>query len=393
MIAQFRQAAQGLTQFASAASRASQSVNGLRTGVRNAAGSITSLRAPTSAADRELTKMRNSGRIAASSLQGVTAPANQASRGLDGVRKSAQAADGAMGRIRGSAAGAGGGLNQVRNQAAQADGAFARTRGGADTFNKSLDGLKGSADRGRDSLQAVKGRADDVERSVGLAGKTASGGKSLFGDLASGLTGAKGAQEGLNGAFKASAIGAVIALVLPLIEHFGGLEGIAQRLGPVVMGAFQNIRDGLGPIMEAIKTIISVPLRVFFSGINAAIEILNKIKVTVPGWVPGIGGKKFGIDIPPFNPPLLAEGGIVSARSGGTLAVIGEGREAEAVIPLSKLDSMLRRDGRAGAADRDLLNELLLAVRSLAAQPVVVAVDGQVIARATRLGERQLARR
>ena len=36
--------------------------------------------------------------------------------------------------------------------------------------------------------------------------------------------------------------------------------------------------------------------------------------------------------------PFLAEGGIVT---GPTLAMIGEGRESEAVIPLSKLDNMM----------------------------------------------------
>jgi len=38
------------------------------------------------------------------------------------------------------------------------------------------------------------------------------------------------------------------------------------------------------------------------------------------------------------NIPALAEGGIVT---GPTLALIGEGRESEAVIPLSKLDNMM----------------------------------------------------
>jgi hypothetical protein len=42
-------------------------------------------------------------------------------------------------------------------------------------------------------------------------------------------------------------------------------------------------------------------------------------------------------DIPQVKIPRLAEGGIVT---GPTLAMIGEGREPEAVIPLSKLGSM-----------------------------------------------------
>ena len=40
--------------------------------------------------------------------------------------------------------------------------------------------------------------------------------------------------------------------------------------------------------------------------------------------------------------PALAEGGVVT---GPTLALIGEGRESEAVIPLSKLNTMMEGGG------------------------------------------------
>ncbi len=52
------------------------------------------------------------------------------------------------------------------------------------------------------------------------------------------------------------------------------------------------------------------------------------------------------------TPPTLAEGGIIPAVPGGTNAIIGEAGENEAVIPLSKLDSMLARaGGGTGAGD------------------------------------------
>ena len=44
--------------------------------------------------------------------------------------------------------------------------------------------------------------------------------------------------------------------------------------------------------------------------------------------------------------PALAKGGVVT---GPTLAMIGEGRESEAVLPLSKLDAMLGNSGKGGA--------------------------------------------
>jgi hypothetical protein len=69
-------------------------------------------------------------------------------------------------------------------------------------------------------------------------------------------------------------------------------------------------------------------------GLNAAIKglniILDGIDSAAGPWI------NFG-SIPEVSLPRLAEGGIVT---GPTIAMIGEGREPEAVIPLSKLGSM-----------------------------------------------------
>jgi hypothetical protein len=58
--------------------------------------------------------------------------------------------------------------------------------------------------------------------------------------------------------------------------------------------------------------------------------ILDGIDKAAGPWV------NFG-EIPNVKLPRLAEGGIVT---GPTIAMIGEGREPEAIIPLSKLASM-----------------------------------------------------
>lgn len=54
------------------------------------------------------------------------------------------------------------------------------------------------------------------------------------------------------------------------------------------------------------------------------------ISIDVPDWVPGIGGRHFGIDMEEMKIPRLATGGITNRP---TTALIGEaGREA--VLPL-----------------------------------------------------------
>ena len=91
------------------------------------------------------------------------------------------------------------------------------------------------------------------------------------------------------------------------------------------------IFDGIG---GAFKGVINAVISAMEKGLNFAIKGLNTIldgidKAAGP-WV------NFGT-IPEVSLPRLAEGGIVT---GPTIAMIGEGREPEAVIPLSKLGSM-----------------------------------------------------
>ena len=85
-----------------------------------------------------------------------------------------------------------------------------------------------------------------------------------------------------------------------------------------------------GVVKMQINTLISI-VNTVTSSINKALS-----KVKIPDWVPVFGGKSFSVNIPKI--PQLAEGGIAT-RS--TIANIGEGGEPEAVLPLSKLSSML----------------------------------------------------
>ncbi|MDX2293898.1 MULTISPECIES: phage tail protein [Streptomyces] len=107
---------------------------------------------------------------------------------------------------------------------------------------------------------------------------------------------------------------------------WNGLKSIASR-------AFDGIKNGVkGPINSVIGLI------------NRMIGALNKVKVSVPGWVPVVGGKTFGVSIPTI--PMLATGGVVMPRTGGVPAILAEAGEAEAVLPLSKLDRLLTLTAR-----------------------------------------------
>ena len=87
----------------------------------------------------------------------------------------------------------------------------------------------------------------------------------------------------------------------------------------------------------AISFSFKAPINFLIGGINALIKGINKIKFDVPDWVPGIGGKQFGFNIPQI--PKLAKGTILNAPGRGVpvaggRALAGEaGREA--YLPLS----------------------------------------------------------
>lgn len=103
-----------------------------------------------------------------------------------------------------------------------------------------------------------------------------------------------------------------------------------------IQGFFANTFDSLASIMKG-------PINTIIAMINSIVESINGMAFNVPDWVPAIGGQKFGVELPKI--PQLAEGGIATQP---TLATIAEAGEAEAVIPLSKLSTMLQPMPAAG---------------------------------------------
>lgn len=100
--------------------------------------------------------------------------------------------------------------------------------------------------------------------------------------------------------------------------------------------AWQNIVNIFGNLFGMIVNLAKAPINGVISAINWVISKINSISVTIPDWVPGVGGKTLGFNIPTI--PQLEEGGVATSP---TLAEIGEGGEPEAVMPLSKLAALL----------------------------------------------------
>jgi tape measure domain-containing protein len=119
-------------------------------------------------------------------------------------------------------------------------------------------------------------------------------------------------------------------IIKPVADFIGSAITV---VGDTIRGVFGGIADFIGAAFQSVLSVVRGPLNALISLINGVIGGLNSISVTIPDWVPEVGGQTFGLSIPKI--PRLAEGGIVKSRRGGIIANIGEGRYDEAVVPLT----------------------------------------------------------
>lgn len=172
--------------------------------------------------------------------------------------------------------------------------------------------------------------------------------KGAFGKIWSFLTsGSDAIKNSVSSAFSSLASMAPDWLK-PIVSGIGGaVGGILGALGGIIdfvknvftgqwSAAWESVKSVFANIFGAVASITKVPINGIISAINLMIGTINSIKVDIPDWVPGMGGKTLGFNIPQI--PALASGGIVTAP---TTALIGEGAEPEAVMPLSKLGALI----------------------------------------------------
>ncbi len=122
-------------------------------------------------------------------------------------------------------------------------------------------------------------------------------------------------------------------------------QGLISFISGVFSGdwtkAWEGAKTSFSGCFQALPEFAKGPLNLVISLANKAIAGLNSLgSFTVPDWVPGVGGKSMGINIPQI--PTLASGGIAT---GPSLAMVGEGREPEAILPLSRLGGMMGAGG------------------------------------------------
>ena len=131
------------------------------------------------------------------------------------------------------------------------------------------------------------------------------------------------------------AIGALIGIGVLLYKNWDTVKMYAVQLGTFLSGVWNSISTAVSNFINGIKEkflsgfsalvgIVKAPINGVISLINGAINGINGISVDIPDWVPGFGGKHFGLMLPTM--PLLAKGGFTNgvsiAGEAGTEAVI-----------------------------------------------------------------------
>lgn len=136
-----------------------------------------------------------------------------------------------------------------------------------------------------------------------------------------------------------------------LIDFISGIfSGNWSKAWNGIIKAFGGIFGGIVSIAKApinmIIGLINGMLTAVESGINWITSKVNKLSFTVPKWVPGIGGEKFGFDLPEVDfpkIPMLAQGGYVKANT-PQLAMIGDNRhQGEVVAPEDKIYELAKQ--------------------------------------------------
>lgn len=187
-----------------------------------------------------------------------------------------------------------------------------------------------------------------------------------------------------------------IAAAILVIMQFGGtaqqffdgikdiFNGIVQFIKGVFSGdltsAFEGLKTAFKGLLNADIAMIGGFVNSIIKALNWLISKINSIKFTVPSWVPGVGGKSVGFNLPSvseWSVPKLATGSVVPPNR-EFMAMLGDNKkETEVVSPLSTMKQAFKEAlAESGGNDK----------------PVNIFLDGKIIASTTTKYQRQHAR-
>lgn len=127
----------------------------------------------------------------------------------------------------------------------------------------------------------------------------------------------------------------------------GDWEEAWEDVKKIFSGVFDALEGIAKAPINAVIDLINKMIRGVQDGINYVIDAANNISFSIPDWVPGIGGKHFGIDINHVKLntiPRLASGAVIPPKS-EFLAVLGDqNRGTNIETPEALLRKIIREE-------------------------------------------------
>lgn len=152
------------------------------------------------------------------------------------------------------------------------------------------------------------------------------------------------------------------------------LNGVLNFLIGVFSGDWERAWDGISQVFKrvwnGIVGALEGAINLIIRGVNWLISQLNKVSFSIPDWVPAVGGKSFGFNIPKISElsiPRLAQGAVIPPNR-EFMAVLGDNKqETEVVSPLSTIEQALEN--------------VMSRMGSASPQQINLVVDGKVLAK------------
>lgn len=169
---------------------------------------------------------------------------------------------------------------------------------------------------------------------------------------------------------------------------------VFTNIKTTVVTIFNSIWSTIKGVINSIIGGVEGMANAVVNGINTVINAMNNLSFDVPDWVPELGGKTFGFNIPTLNTvslPRLAKGGIVD---GATPLIAGEAGK-EAIVPLERntgwMDGIANRLGEMIVGSLNGFYEMIEGVGSEDWQTIttIVQLDGRTLVEQTDKARRR----
>ena len=140
------------------------------------------------------------------------------------------------------------------------------------------------------------------------------------------------AWNGIKGVWNSSANWVRTTVTDPIKNAFGAAgDWIKDKWDSILTGVKNIGRNAINAVIGFVNGMINAVA----GGLNFVIDKINSINIKIPDWVPLLGGKEWGLNIPqvvPYQIPLLATGAVIPPNA-AFAAVLGDqksGRNIEA---------------------------------------------------------------